>query len=215
MADARSKTGQILISICVGLTIMVAIWIIRDPAGFFNDRLGFNSQALQIPWAWTLALVVAAGYSLFTLRAVPLVDERKFEWSRLKLLGIWVAIASGIVEEVVFRKKLMDSAAAWGIHAVWQVLLSAAVFGLAHAVWFLLSGDGKTLLPVIGTTTILGGLLAIVYIIAGRNVLPAIVAHTVINLVIEPWLILAAVSGHLSGRLPDCKIQASGANGSP
>lgn len=200
MADARSLTGWILIGICGSMSIVVAIWFIQDPTGFFGNRLGFNSQALQIPWAWTLALAVAAGYSFFTLRAVPFVGEHKFELSRLKLLGIWAAIVSGIVEEIVFRQKLMDLAATWGIHTVWQVLLSAAVFGFAHGIWLLLSGEIKTVVPVIAATTILGGLLAIVYVIAGRNVLPAIAAHTVINLVIEPWLILSAVSGHMGGR---------------
>lgn len=77
-----------------------------------------------------------------------------------------------------------------------QVLASAIIFGLAHGAWILLRGlEFKIALPVILSTTILGGLLAILYIIADRNILAPIVAHILINLFIEPWLILSAVSG--------------------
>ncbi len=42
-------------------------------------------------------------------------------------------------------------------------------------------------------TTVLGGALAIVYLVAGRNVLPVVAAHIAINLVIEPGLLVSAV----------------------
>lgn len=44
-----------------------------------------------------------------------------------------------------------------------QVLASALIFGLAHGAWVLLRGEFKIALPVILSTTILGGLLAILY----------------------------------------------------
>lgn len=76
-----------------------------------------------------------------------------------------------------------------------QVLASALIFGLAHGAWVLLRGEFKIALPVILSTTILGGLLAILYLVADRNLLAPIVAHIIINLFIEPWLILSAVTG--------------------
>ncbi|WP_199432902.1 CPBP family intramembrane glutamic endopeptidase [Qaidamihabitans albus] len=110
------------------------------------------------------------------------------------------AIVGGIVEEVVFRQKLMDLLPSWGTHVVWQVLLSAVVFGVAHAAWVLLRGELAIVLPVVVSTAVLGALLAITYVVGDRNVLPAIVAHVGINLVIEPWLILAGVSGQWKDR---------------
>ncbi|WP_343073159.1 CPBP family glutamic-type intramembrane protease [Salicibibacter cibarius] len=59
----------------------------------------------------------------------------------------------------------------------------------------LLRGELKIALPAILSTTVLGGLLAILYIIADRNIFAPIVAHVLINLFIEPWLILAAITG--------------------
>ncbi len=200
MGEARKITSWILGSLCVGLTGVIGLWLLQDPVEFVHNRLGVNAQTLRVPWAWVLALVIAAGYSFYTLRAVPFVNEHKWELSPLKLLGVWAAVVSGIVEEIVFRQKLMDLTAAWGAHIVWQILLSAVVFGLAHAVWVLMRGEIRIAVPVIASTTVLGGLLALTYVVAGRNVLPAIVAHTLINLVIEPWLILAAVSGNWEDR---------------
>lgn len=200
MDEARKTTGWILGTLCVALTGVIALWFLQDPAEFVHERLGVNAQALRIPWAWVLALVVAAGYSFYTLRAVPFVNEHKWDLSPLKILGVWAAVVSGIVEEIVFRQKLMDLTAGWGANIGWQILLSAVVFGLAHAVWVLMRGEVRIAVPVVASTTVLGGLLALTYVVAGRNVLPAIVAHTLINLVIEPWLILAAVSGSWQDR---------------
>lgn len=196
---SRGIAGWILASIGVFLTGVIVFWLVPDPAGFLTDEMGFNAQTSRIPWAWALALVVAVLYSVYTVRSVPFVNDHKFEFSPLKLLGIWAAVASGIVEEIVFRKKLMDLAAVWELHPGWQVMISAAVFGIAHAAWIMMSGEVKIAVPVILSTTVLGGLLAVVYVMAGRNVLPAIVAHTLVNIAIEPWLILAAVSGMFPG----------------
>lgn len=196
MGEARSRAAWILAGMSVALTMVIGIWLVRDPVGFLPERLGVNAQALRVPWAWVLALAVAAGYSLYTLRAVPFVNAYKFEWSGLKLLGVWAALVSGVVEEVVFRQMLMDLTAAWGFAIGWQIVASAVTFGVAHAAWILFRGEIRIAVPVVASTMVLGALLAVVYLAAGRNVLPAIAAHTLINLVIEPWLILAAVSGN-------------------
>jgi membrane protease YdiL (CAAX protease family) len=45
------------------------------------------------------------------------------------------------------------------------------------------------------STSILGFGLALVYVASGRNIGPCIAGHTLINLVIEPWLMLSSVSG--------------------
>ena len=47
-------------------------------------------------------------------------------------------------------------------------------------------------------TTVLGLALAIVYIVSGRVLAPCVVSHFLINLIIEPGLILAAVRGEMS-----------------
>ena len=43
--------------------------------------------------------------------------------------------------------------------------------------------------------TFLWILLAIVYVVGGRAIAPCIAAHAVLNLLIEPWLLIAAITG--------------------
>lgn len=192
MAHARTVTSWILVSLGVPLTGFIGFLLVTGRLDLVSDA----AAAWQAAAAWVLALAVAVGYSAYTLRAVPFVNEHKFEFSRLKLLGIWTGVVAAIVEELVFRQALMDLLAGWGMHAVLQILISAVAFGVAHASWVLLRGDVRIALPVVTSTTILGGLLALVYLVAGRNLLPAVVAHALINLAIEPWLILGAVTGN-------------------
>jgi hypothetical protein len=43
----------------------------------------------------------------------------------------------------------------------------------------------------------LGAALAVVYLASGRNVAPCIAAHLLINALVEPGLVLAAVRGEM------------------
>jgi len=44
-------------------------------------------------------------------------------------------------------------------------------------------------------TAILGLMMAVTYLGSARSLTPAIVAHGLIDIVIEPWLLLYAVTG--------------------
>lgn len=82
-----------------------------------------------------------------------------------------------------------------GVSPVLQVIISGFAFGLAHTIWILAKGDFKFTLPAILSTSVLGILLAFIYLVGGRNLGPCIFAHVIINIVIEPWLMLSSVSG--------------------
>ncbi|MBM4549295.1 CPBP family intramembrane metalloprotease [Rhodococcus hoagii] len=78
--------------------------------------------------------------------------------------------------------------------AVGQIGASALAFGVAHGAWVLLGREWAIAIPVVVSTTCLGAGLAAVYLLSDRALLPAVIAHIAINLVIEPWLILSAVT---------------------
>jgi hypothetical protein len=88
---------------------------------------------------------------------------------------------------------------AGGISSLLQVIISGVAFGLAHTAWFLFKGDIKFTIPAILSTTVLGILLAIIYLVGDRNVGPCIYAHVLINIIIEPWLMLSSVTGKRKG----------------
>jgi membrane protease YdiL (CAAX protease family) len=130
------------------------------------------------------------------MRAIPFVAGMQREISLFKLLGILAAVVGGIVEEVFFRRWIMDTLLFRGFGSITQVIISGITFGLAHAGWALLAKrDLKFSLPAIISTSILGVFLAIIYLAGGRNLGPCIFAHAMVNVVIEPWLMLSAVSG--------------------
>lgn len=195
MAKAEKITAWILGSISLSLTAVILWWAIRDPSRFIEEQLGIVDRVFTMPLAWIVALAIGLGYIAFTAVAEPVVRKNLFRFSWLKAVGICAAVVTGIVEEVVFRQLLMDWLLEAGLNAVLQIAISAVVFGLAHACWVMLRGDARVAVPVVLSTIVLGGLLAGLYILADRSTLPSIAAHTIVNLGIEPWLILAVVSG--------------------
>ena len=128
------------------------------------------------------------------MKVIPMVLVKQKEISSFKLLGILPALAA-IVEEVFFRRWTMDMLMSRGVTPILQVIISGIVFGLAHYSWILARGDFKFAIPAILSTSVLGILLAIIYLVGGRNLGPCIFAHAMINLIIEPWLMLSSVSG--------------------
>jgi hypothetical protein len=191
----RNKTTLILGGLSLTMFSPLAMVLIGYQIPMFQN-LGFERNSIASPIAWILAAIVGIVYVSYTLKAIPFIASMQREISLFKLLGILAAVVGGIVEEVFFRRWIMDMLMFRGFASVTQVIISGIAFGLAHASWTLLAKrDFKATLPAIISTLILGILLAVIYLAGGRNLGPCIFAHVLINIVIEPWLMLSAVSG--------------------
>ena len=186
------KAGWLLGGMSAFTLVFLLILFVPNPAGFIF-WIGFNETAREIPLAWVLATAVAIAYIAYTAFGIPTVRQNLFRLNLLKAAGIFSAFTSGMIEEIVFRRMLMDWLHSNDIGIVLQVALSGIAFGMTHFVWAIFGKNWRVGVGAVMPTTALGLLLAVVYIVAGRNVLPAIMAHTLINLFIEPWLILHAV----------------------
>jgi hypothetical protein len=191
MSGTIRKSFIILMAILVVEAIPFVLMLGGSPPGVLGRLYGFQPAIWP---AWLAAGAVTAGYILYAVRALPLIGQRFFDLHWLKLLAIPFAIVTGTMEEIWFRRLVMDWVANHGSGAVVQVLASAAIFGAAHGIWGLFGGKWRIAIGAALATGILGGLLAVVYLLAGRQIAPCIWAHLLINLAIEPWLILAAVS---------------------
>jgi membrane protease YdiL (CAAX protease family) len=191
----RRKTALILGMTSLFMFSPLAMSLFWHPIPLFQN-LGFERESMAPPLAWILATITAIAYVLYTMKSIPLVLAKQKEISLFKLLGILSAVVGGIVEEVFFRRWIMDMFMSGGFNPILQVIISGIAFGLAHTSWTLLAKrDFKATLPAIISTSILGIFLAIIYLAGGRNLGPCIFAHVLINIVIEPWLMLSAVSG--------------------
>ena len=193
MTDRR-KTALILGITSLFMFSPLAMSLFWHPITLFQN-LGFERESIAPPLAWILGTITAIAYVLYTMKAIPLVLAKQREISLFKLLGILSALVGGIVEEVFFRRWTMDMLMSGGVAPILQVIISGVAFGLAHTSWILAKRQFKFTLPAIISTSVLGILLAIIYLAGGRNLGPCIFAHVLVNTVIEPWLMLSAVSG--------------------
>ncbi len=171
----------------------VAWWFNDNPARFIA-YMGFVPEHDPGMVGWLLAALVTAVYVTYSSR-IPSVRRHLFHFSALKVVAVAMAIAAGILEEIVFRRYVMDYVDRQGYGAVLQVLASGITFGAAHAVWGIMGRSLGAALGAAIATFAMGVLLGIVYIASQRSLAACIVAHVLITGLIEPGLVLAALRG--------------------
>ncbi len=197
----RSMTpGQKAAGTLAAICLFEGTWVVANSihgGARFLAYLGFAPGRAGTPAGWAAAAVVTILFVVSSAR-LPSVRENLVRFSGLKLLAIGVAVSAGILEEVFFRKLVMDYLLAHGFGAAVQIGGAALSFGLAHGVWGVL---GRSIRAAVGATIatgVLGGALGIVYILSSRSLAACIASHFVINLLVEPGLVLAASRGEMS-----------------
>jgi uncharacterized protein len=192
---AERKSGIILV-IIAALEVGWVLMNLQFSGWRFIRYLGFAPRMSGNLAGWLAAVFTTVIFVAFALR-LPSVRENLFRPSFLKLLAIALAIGSGILEEVMFRRWTMNWLMQHGYGAVVQVLGAGLLFGAVHGIWGLMGKSFRAALGATVATGFLGTMLAIVFLLAGRSVAPCIVAHFAINLLIEPGLVLAATRGEM------------------
>jgi uncharacterized protein len=188
----RRKTALIMLTMSLFMFSPILMHLLGFRIPMF-ENLGLSLGTFA-PWfAWVLAFLVTIAYVLYTFKVIPFVYKMQREISVFKLVGL-LAIVGGILEEVVFRRWLMDLLLGLGVGFVFQIIISGVAFGLGHMMWGLFGKDRQFSKGALLATTVFGFSLAIVYLIGNRNVGPCIISHSMINIILEPWLMLAAVS---------------------
>ena len=187
----RRRAGIVL----TALTLLESIPVVESLSGV--RILGFwpLGRILTTPanaLGWVLAAFVAVAFVALTAARNAAIRSRLSRIDTLKPIALALALASGITEELFFRGVVMDVLARHGAGAFAQIAISAAIFGAVHVVWIGFAGP-RGVLGIIGATTLLGAALAVVYLAAGRSVVPCVAAHVAINAALEPWLVLTAV----------------------
>lgn len=190
MAITNEKKAAFILA---GFALSEGSWVLVN--FFYNgtkfwNYLGFGIGNNGTIYGWVLALVAAFFYIKVSSR-YPAVREEMFKISYLKLLALAVAASAGILEEVMFRKWVMDFLLHKGYGPILQLLATGLSFGIIHGIWGLF-GNRRAAIGATIATGSLGIALGVVYLFAGRVLAPCIVAHFLINLFIEPGLALAA-----------------------
>lgn len=174
--------GAILVGVVVCETIPLVFAIRR------LDRVLLHPQPLV---GVVGALVVATLYIWYSAR-VPGIRRHLGNRSWLRVPAIALAVTAGIVEEIYFRRVLMDALQSVGMGPLIQILVSGVTFGVFHAIWGLWGG-WRVVRGAVIATSLLGFALATLYVVAGRVLVPCIEAHILIDLVLEPALVIFGV----------------------
>ncbi len=194
-AHATTLAAESVLGELVALALLVLL--LRRRGRSLRD-LGLSSPAPPAAWiaaALLTALFVASDYA-GPLRGVA----RPFELSLFRVgNGLAMGLVAGVVEETVFRGWVMTELAASGWGRIAQVVASGLLFGAAHAGWGGLGGhvDPRLAFGAAVSTSLLGAVWAGLYLLSRRSLMPAIASHAAVDLLIEPWLLLAALTGAL------------------
>ncbi len=193
------RTAVIMLSIMVfegwGFVAMLG----HATPGQIGGLLVFHPRARL---GWLVGLLVAGIYVWGSARSLPFISENFFRITPLKALAVPFALLSGVVEELLFRRVVMDGLQ--HAHHSWavQLIASAVTFGLLHSVFGLFAGSWRGMISPVLWTTALGLALAATYLTGARDVAPCIWSHTLINICIEPWLLMAVMRRSVSRSRP-------------
>lgn len=195
LAAFRLTSSSVFLWLMLGVVALV-----MRARGVRLADLGFARPA---PLAgWIAAAVVFVLQSAMFLAGPVGQSPWLTDWSALRIFSaVIVAVSAGVGEEAIFRGFVMTQAKEAGLPLWAQILASALLFGAAHAGWGFLTGSANwpATIGAMVATGILGALLAVVYALSRRSLWPAIVAHGLIDLVAEPWLMLFALGGGFAG----------------
>ncbi len=194
-ADPRSRT-----TVFLGLILMAELTVLGLLLGWLRVAgraladLGWGRPTTRL--ATVAAIGVALIYSALTLSS-PLFGRYAAELSLFKVWGALVGVVGGVVEELVFRGFVITELKEAGLPPVAQAVASALLFSLIHGGYALLRGQ-LALLPGLGFTFVLGLVLVWLYLAGRQSLTGPVLAHGLINLLIEPWLMLGFVTFRVS-----------------
>lgn len=193
----RARAVRLITGSAVGEFTAVAFLVLFLRArGRALADVGLRRGASLVGWL-VAAAVAALAVSLVlegALRGkVPIAEISAFHLYTSLAAGV----AAGICEEVVFRGYVMSVLAEAGAGVVQQLLATSVLFGLAHAPWSHLAGgiNPVELVAAVANTAVFGLLYGAVFLVSRRTLLPAIAAHGITDMLIEPWLVLSALAG--------------------
>jgi membrane protease YdiL (CAAX protease family) len=192
MQSADNQTIKIISSIILIQGSILLYWVINTDN--FLGTIGFRTLSDIGILAWGIAVLVVASY-VWGAASISNVRDHMFTLNKLKYLALVGALISGLFEEILFRKILMDYLQEEGFSDIIQILVSGFAFAIAHLVW-----GYKAMSAAINATFytfFLGSGLAFIYIMSDRNLVLCIIAHTIVTGLIEPGLIKSAVLNKL------------------
>jgi membrane protease YdiL (CAAX protease family) len=154
-----------------------------------RKRTKFGSLFLTESRGLVPDLGIGIGLGVLWIAAYGLMDvvswQKMFTLDSAKLLSVPASLSAGFCEEFLYRGFLFSVLAAAGAGKASRLVIASLAFGLAHCYW----GPWG-----MAWTAVLGFTLGLAVLWRG-NVWPAVLAHTLLDLCIEPGLLENALTG--------------------
>ncbi len=199
--DSRAKT--IVWGFLAGVTLLEGALIYLSFPEILTDSARIRHYTFVPPGtvaAWLLAAAATIAYVTYAALRSPVIRTHMLApgtWGPflgVRVIALPMAFVTGFFEEAFFRKFLMNLAMHHGQGPAAQIAISAIVFGVAHGIWAVFGGNWRAALGPMISTGLLGAALAVVYLIGDRSLAPCAAAHIVINLFLEPWLLISSAT---------------------
>ena len=181
--DLRQRTIVALIGTLIAEIAMYRLlikWIHKSGKSLTDLGWGANTNVIAI----ILGIFFSIVYTLWTL-SNPLIGQNAMEISLFKIFGAFVGIVGAIVEEIVFRGFVLTELSESKVSTAAQIFTSGLAFALIHL--------GFNITGII-ITFIMGMVLSVIYIVGRRSLTPSLISHMLINIFIEPWLLMFIIS---------------------
>lgn len=176
-----------------GLILLIAImmWLRRTKQSLKDLGWGKPTSAA--------ALVLGVLFAFALLGLCYMNNKRlgvEFPVGRIDFLRILAAVltafAGGFVEEIGMRGLLMTELARIRTRTWLQILISGFCYAIYHSLQFLT--NPVTFIQSMAVSTLLGGILAGIYVLGRRSLTPCILSHGLANLLGEPYILMGALA---------------------
>jgi hypothetical protein len=186
VAERVTSSGFLIGAAVQVALVLIGAYLLRSTV---LRRALAASLATSTRKAWTIAGIATAIHITTALLLFLPQPARIWEMSWLNLILSVVPAADGWSQEVMFRGYVLFRLARAEVAGIGQILLSGMLFAAIHlgyagnSAWSFLS-------PLVGTF-MLGCFYAWAVRSGGGSLKPVIVCHTLIIVVLQPWLALA------------------------
>lgn len=178
-----------------GLIIMcgILIWLWRNNRSL--KELGWGKPTRPV------AIVVGIVYAIALVVLIYLNNRRLgiefnlWEISLVRLVGALTTVfAGGFVEEIAMRGVIMTELNRIQVKTWLQILVSSLCFAIYHNLKFIIDPDPITFAIGMVFCTFMGSIFAGIYILGRRSLTPCIICHSLGNLIVEPYHLMAYIA---------------------
>ncbi|MHC5060274.1 MAG: CPBP family intramembrane glutamic endopeptidase [Planctomycetota bacterium] len=167
----------------LGLWLTVGLWwLIKRKTDSFTDLFATRTDSPLKD------IFIGLGLGIFWVIIYGVIGwptfSDMFVLDLAKLKSVPASLSAGFCEEFLFRGFVILLIARTGASRKWQIIWSSLAFGMAHIFWG----------PVGMLFTVGFGATFAVATLRRGNVWPAVIAHSVLNLCVEPALLQKAMT---------------------